>query len=338
MRQIWITRAGPPEVLQVKEAQDPEPKAGEVRVRAEYSGINYADLSARIGIYPDAPKIPCVVGYEIAGTVDAVGEGVADVKPGGRVGAMTRFGGYSDVVCVPRERVFPLPEGVDTRTAAAIPVNYLTAWIMLVHLGNVKQGEKVLVHSAGGGVGIAALQISKHFGAEVIGTASAGKHERLKQMGVSHCIDYRTQDFLTEVRRITGGRGVDIVLDAVGGKSLKKSYRVLAPLGRMFAFGASSFTPKTSRDLVAIAKGFLAMPRFNPFSLMDKNRGVFGVNMGHLWDETDVLTGAMERILALTAAGTFAPVVDEVFSFADAPKAHQYIHDRKNFGKVLLAP
>ena len=338
MRQIWIPKTGEPEVLEVREAPDPEPQAGEVRVRVRASGINFADVLARMGLYPDAPPLPAVVGYEAAGIVDGVGDGVEGFTDGDRVLAFTRFGGYSDVVCAPAEFVAPIPEELDFGGAASIPVNWLTAWLMLVRLGNVRVGDKVLVHACAGGVGTAAIQICRSRGAEVIGTASAGKHQRLREMGVAHCIDYRNQDFETEIRRLTDDRGVDIALDAVGGESFKKSYRSLASLGRLFVFGVSSFAPGTRRSMVAALSGMWKMPSFKPLNLMDRNRGVFGINLGHLWDRGPELRSMLDEMLALFADGTFKPVVDRSFSFDEAGKAHRYIQERKNFGKVILEP
>ncbi|MDE2374822.1 MAG: alcohol dehydrogenase catalytic domain-containing protein, partial [Hyphomicrobiales bacterium] len=173
MRQIWITRTGPPEVLQIKEAPDPEPKAGELRIRVEASGINFADIMGRIGVYPDLPPIPVVPGYEISGRVDAAGVGAGQDWIGRDVIALTRFGGYSDVVCAPEQQVFGRPANLSALEGAALPVNYFTAWQLIVVMGGLKANETVLIHSAGGGVGIAATQIAKHIGARVIGTASA---------------------------------------------------------------------------------------------------------------------------------------------------------------------
>jgi NADPH:quinone reductase-like Zn-dependent oxidoreductase len=307
-----------------------------VRVRA--SGINFADILARMGLYQDSPPLPTVVGYEVSGVVDGVGDGVEDVSDGDRVVCATRFGGYSDVVCVPATQALPIPEKLDFEDAAAIPVNWLTAWYMLIRLGNLQAGEQVLVHACAGGVGIAALQICRHFGAEVIGTASASKHDRLRQMGVAHCIDYRTQDFETEVRRITHGRGVDVVLDAVGGRSFGASYRVLNELGRLFLFGASAYAPGTRRQLLPALIEFIKQPNFKPFDLMLKNRGVFGFNLGRLWHRTEETNAMLQTILALFADGSFSSVVDTTFPFRRAADAHRYIQDRKNFGKVLLVP
>ncbi len=338
MRQVWITKKGLPNVLQVKEAPDPVPGAGEVRVRAAAVGVNFADIMARMGLYPDAPPLPCVIGYEASGTVDAVGAGVKSVKAGDRVLALTRFGGYSDVVVAPEVQVIPIPASLTLEKAAAIPVNYITAWIMLIKLGNLAKGERVLIHAAAGGVGQAALQLAKWRGAEVFGTASASKHPRLKQLGVAHCIDYHTQDFEEEIRRITGGKGVHVIIDAVGGKSFHKSYRSLAPMGRLFMFGASALAPSEKMNVIAAVRGFLAMGKFRPIPLMDQNRGVFGVNMGHLWDYAGDLRNMIEEVLVLVAAGTLDPVIDKTFPFAEASAAHAYLQAHKNFGKVLLTP
>jgi NADPH:quinone reductase-like Zn-dependent oxidoreductase len=338
MRQIFIPRIGGPEVLEVRTAPDPEPGPGEVRIRVAASGVNFADCMARMGLYPDAPKLPAVVGYEVAGEVDRVGPGADGIRAGARVVAVTRFGGYADLVIVPAAQALPVPANVSLEKAAALPVNYLTAWLMLVWNGNVHPGERVLIHAAAGGVGQAALQICRWRGATVIGTASQSKHERLRLAGVAHCIDYTAQDFEAEVRRITGGEGVDIVLDAVGGRSFAKSYRCLGPLGRLFLFGVSSFAPGTTRSVPAALKGLLTLPRFKPVQLMNDNRGVFGINVGHLWDRGPLLVRMLSDILRLAEEKTFDPVVDRTFSFAQAADAHAYIQARKNFGKVLLTP
>jgi synaptic vesicle membrane protein VAT-1 len=338
MKQVWIPKIGAPEVLEVREAADPEPGEGQVRVRTQASGVNFADIMARMGLYPDAPPLPTVVGYEVAGTVDKIGAKAEGVKVGDRVLALCRFGGYSDTIVVPAEQVIPLPDSLTFEKAAAIPVNYVTAWLMLIHHGYVQKGDRVLVHAVAGGVGVAAVQICKWRGAEIIGTASGSKHARLKELGVAHCIDYTKQDFEVEVKRITDGKGVDLVLDAVGGKSFMKSFRSLAPLGKLMMFGVSSFAPGEKRSIVAALRGLMSMPKFGAIPLMNDNRGVIGVNLGHLWDHAAKLRGMLEQIRALAADGTFDPIVDVTFPFAKAAEAHAYLQGRKNFGKVLLTP
>ncbi len=338
MQQVWIPRTGAPEVLEVRTAPDPIAGPGAVRVRVRAAGINFADIMARMGLYPDAPKLPAVMGYEVSGIVDAVGDNVTSVRVGDRVAAYTRFGGYSDVVVVPAERAARVPDTLSFEKAAAIPVNYLTAWLMLVHLGNVRAGESVLIHAGAGGVGLAALQIARWKGAIVYATASSSKHERLRAAGVTHCIDYRTQDFEEEIRKLTNGRGVDVILDAVGGKSFRKSYRSLSALGRLFLFGVSSFAPGKKRNIVAALRGLVAMPSFRPLALMNDCRGVFGVNVGHLWHKQEEMRAILTEIIALVESGVFDPVVDRAFPFSRAADAHAYMQDRKNFGKVLLVP
>lgn len=338
MRQVWIPKVGGPEVLELRESPDPEPAEGQVRIRVAAAGVNFADILARLGLYPDAPRLPAVVGYEVAGVVDRVGPGSDRFEEGARVVALTRFGGYSETVTVPAVQALPIPDALSFEMAAAIPVNYLTAWLMLVRLGAVRAGERVLVHAVAGGVGQAALQICRWRGAIVFGTASAAKHERLRELGVAHCIDYHTQDFEAEVRRLTGGEGVDIVLDAIGGESFRKSYRSLAPLGRLFLFGVSSFAPEKRRNLLAALTGLLRMPSFRPIPLMHHNRGVFGVNLGRLWGRAALLRRMLEEIVARVGDGTFKPVVDRTFSFERAAEAHAYIQEHRNFGKVLLVP
>lgn len=338
MRQVWTTRVGGPEVLEVREAPDPVAGPGEIRIRVKAAGLNFAEIMARIGLYPDAPKLPTVMGYEVAGEVDQVGAGVVGFTAGARVIALTRFGGHSDTVVVPEAQAAIIPASLSWEKAAAIPVNYATAWLMLIHLGNLRAGETVLVHAAAGGVGQSALQVCRWRGATVIGTASPSKHARLRELGVAHCIDYTSQDFEPEVMRLTQGRGVDVVLDAVGGKSFGKSYRVLRSLGRLFMFGGSAFAPGEKKNPLTLVRTFVGLPKFKPFDMMSANKGVFGVNLGHLWDRTAELQSMLKDILALVADGTFDPVVDQVFPFTEAGKAHERVKGRHNFGKVVLVP
>lgn len=340
MRQVWIPRAGAPEVLEVRESPDPQPEAGEIRVRVAAAGVNFADIMGRLGIYPDLPPMPVVPGYELSGVVDAVG---ADVDPswvGCEVLALSRFGGYSDVICLPQAQVHMRPEGLSAQQAAAIPVNYLTAYQLIEAMGGLKEYETVLIHSAGGGVGIAAIQLAKRIGARIIGTASAGKHERLSAMGVDECIDYRTEDFEQRVLELTDGRGVELILDAVGGDSFSKGFRCLAASGRLGMFGMSAAATGSSRNLWSVAKAVAQMPLlgFSPVRLMNENKAAFGVNMGHLWDEVPMVNRWMEQLLSYHRDGSISPVVDRCFSFDQAADAHRYIQDRRNFGKVLLTP
>ena len=336
MREVLIPRFGPPEVFEMRERPDPVPAAGEVRIRVRAAGVNFADVLARLGLYPDAPKPPLVVGYEVAGTVDALGDGVTGLGAGDRVVALTRFGGYADVVVTPSVQVFRLPEGLSDAEAAAVPVNYLTAALALYRMAALAPGETVLIHNAGGGVGVAAIQLARLRRATVIGTASAFKHDALRAFGVEHAIDYRHANVADDVRRITRGRGVDVVLDPIGGRSFGESYRMLAPLGRLVIFGLSAAAPGERRNLWRAFRTWMESPRFNPMSLIHRNRGVFGLNLGHLWDERRQLATMMDMLVSELGAGRLQPIVAKTFPLERAADAHRYIQARQNIGKVVL--
>ncbi len=343
MRQVWIPRTGGADVLEVRDAPDPVPGRGEVLVAVEAAGVNFADVLARQGLYPDAPPLPAVVGYEVAGTVAAVGPGAGAFAVGDPVIALTRFGGYASHVVSPEGRVFRRPEGMSAEVGAAIPVNYLTAFQMMVVMGSVRRADelgqrmRVLVHGASGGVGTACADIGKLYGVELFGTASPGKHGYVRERGYDHAIDYRGRDFVREVERLTNGEGVDLVLDAVGGRHWGRSMDALAPSGRLVVYGVSS---AAGEGKLGLAKAVLGAPwlRSMPFSLMSANTGVLGVNVGHLWTAQDRVAGWADRLLDLWQEGAIRPHVDRVFSFDEAGEAHRHLEGRGNVGKTLLRP
>src|SRR5690349_14498551 len=326
MRAVVITEHGGPEVLQVQERPDPQVGPGEVRIAVRAAGINFADTLARTGLYPDAPKVPCVVGYEVAGEVESVGANVQSVKAGDRVVAGTRFNGQAELVTVPENMVYALPEQLSFEEGAAFPVNYATAQAGLVVMGGLKPGERVLIHAAAGGVGISATQVAKRIGAEVFGTASASKHDAIREQGVDHPIDYRSQDFAQEVRRITGGEGIDVAFDALGPSSFRKDYRLLRQGGRLIMYGASEVQTGERRSvptaLRTLAKSpFSSMPWWKGLGVMNENKGVFGLNMLSWWDDEDGLDRVIEPLLGELEAGHLTPVVAATFSFDQAPEA-----------------
>lgn len=338
MKQVWITGTGGPEKLQVREAADPAPQAGELRIRVRASGVNFADILAREGLYPDAPKLPAVIGYEVSGVVDAVGPGADESWLGKEVFALTRFGGYADTITVAAEQVFEKPASLTHEQAAAIPVNYLTAWQLLVVVGSLAPSDSVLIHNAGGGVGLAAIDIARHVGATIYGTASSGKHDFLKERGLHHAIDYRTGDWSVELDRLTEKRGVELIIDPIGGSHWKKSYRALRSTGRLGMFGASTLSDSKLPGALRYLEVGVALPWFNPLGLMSVNRAVFGVNLGHLWHETSKIRQWMSVLLAGVDEGWVRPHVDKTFPLAQAGDAHAYIQARKNIGKVVLVP
>lgn len=336
MRQVVIPRFGAPDVFEIRELPDPSPGDGEISIRVRAAGINFADILARLGLYPDAPKPPLVVGYEVAGYIDAVGQSVVGFDSGDRVVALTRFGGYADTVVVPASQAFHFPDELSDSEAAAVPVNYLTATLALYRMAALSPGETVLVHNAGGGVGIAATQLARLRRATVIGTASAFKHDALRRFGVDHAIDYRHANVGAEVKKLTRGRGVDVILDPIGGQSFTESYRMLAPLGRLIVFGLSAAVPGEQRNLWHAFRAWASTPRFNPMSLINRNRGVFGLHIGHLWDERRQLAPLMEMLMSELRAERLKPVVARTFPLERAADAHRFIQSRQNIGKVVL--
>ena len=340
MRAVVITKHGGPEVLQVQERPDPVAGPGQVRVAVKAAGINFADLMARSGIYPDAPSPPSVVGYEVAGDVESVGEGVVGFAVGDRVVAGTRFGGYAELVVADQGQVLALPDSMTYEQGAALVVNYATAYAGLVMMGGLREGERMLIQAAAGGVGIAAIQIASGIGAEIFGTASASKHDAIRAQGCEHPIDYHAVDFAEEVMRITGGEGVDVVMDAIGPTSFRKSYRILRQGGRLIMFGLAEVQTGERRSIPALVKGLARMPLatapwWKSLAMMNENKSVAGLNMLHWWDR-EGLDRLIEPLAAGLAEGRFDPVVSESFAFERAGDAHSFLADGKNTGKVVL--
>jgi len=343
VRAVVITKHGGPDVLAVEERPDPPVGPGEVGIAVRAAGINFADLMARSGMYPDAPSPPCVIGYEVAGEVESVGEGVDSVAEGDRVIGSTRFGGYAERVTVPVRQALRLPDGASFEQGAAFPVNYGTAYAALVIMGGVREGDRALIHAAGGGVGIAGTQLAKSRGAEVFGTASASKHDAIRAQGVDHPIDYRSQDFAEEVLGITDGEGVDVIIDALGPASFRKDYRLLRQGGRLIMYGLADVQTGDRRNIPAVLRNlmrmpFATLPWWKSLNLMNENKGVFGLNMLHWWDEEGHLDRVTDPLTAELAAGDINPVVAETFPFDHAGDAHRFIQERRNIGKVVLVP
>jgi NADPH:quinone reductase-like Zn-dependent oxidoreductase len=343
MNALVLPRHGPPDVLRVEHRPDPEPGPGEVRLKVEAAGLNFADLMARIGMYPDAPKVPSVLGYEVAGRIDAVGRGVDTLHAGDRVAAATRFGGFAELAVTKAVDTIPIPDSMPAVDAAAVPVNYATAYAGLVIMGGVRAGDRVLIHGAAGGVGVAATQLARHFDAYVIGSASAAKHDRVRQEGADEVIDHRTRNVGDEVRRLTQGEGVDIILDAIGPKSLRSDWRILRPGGRVIAFGASQLRTGERRDVPAALRmvatfPFATMPWWKAHGMMNENKGVFGLNLLHWWDTEGSMARFIGPLQRLLDAGAIRPVIDSTFPFARAADAHRRLESGASAGKVVLTP
>jgi NADPH:quinone reductase-like Zn-dependent oxidoreductase len=337
MRALVITEHGPPDVLRVQERPDPRPGPGQARVRVRAAGVNFADLLARVGLYPDAPKPPCVVGYEIAGTVDSVGAGVEGLAIGDRVMGGCRFGAYAELAVADADALVPLPDAWSFAEGASMPVAYSTAYAALIRYGSLHAGERVLIQAAAGGVGIAATQIAKLVGAEVYGTASPAKHGALRSFGVDHPLGYK--GLRGELRRITGEKQpLDLALDALGGRSFRRSFSLLRPGGRLVCFGASEVQSGERRHPLRALRTLAEMPRYSVLRLMSQSKSVIGLNMLTLWDSKRSLDDYIEPLSGWLEQGDIRPVVAATFPLEQGPAAHRYIHERRNVGKVVLEP
>lgn len=341
--QIVIPKTGSADVLTLEKSPLPALADNEVTIKVGAAGINFADILARQGLYQDAPPLPAVMGYEMAGEVVAQGEFVTEKHGnliGKRVFGLTRFGGYSDYVNVPADQVFLTPDSLTDIQAASIPVAYLTAYQLVVVMGGLKKGETVLIHNVGGAVGLAALDLAKHIGARTIGTASSRKHAFLKERGLDHVIDYTQGDWVPEVMNITDNFGAELILDPLGGESFSKSYGALRKTGRLGMFGISVASGNSLKGKLKLAKTALSMPllQIHPINLMMQNKSAFGVNLGHMWDEVAKITEWTHGLLDGLKEGWVRPHVHDYYKFSDVAKAHQAIENRENIGKVLLVP
>ena len=341
MRAAVIRRYGPPEVFAVQDMPDPQPKAGEVLIRVKTIGVNFADLLARIGVYPTAPKPPFVPGLEVAGIVEKVAEGGRagdgdSLRPGDAVTALTNFNGYAEWLTVPASLAFSLPPGIGFDDAAAIPVNYLTAYHSIVVMGNMLPGDRILIHGGAGGVGIAAIQIAKARGLKIFATAGPSKQDTLRKLGVDHAIDNERDEFVEVIKKYATG-GVEMVMDPIGGKSFARSYACLGTTGRLVIYGFSTIVKASGkRDAIGSAKALLETPKFQPLDLLAKNVSVIGVSLGGLQSRPGLLRSEMAALFQMYAAGKIKPMVGKKFPLTDAAAAHQYMHERKNIGKIVL--
>ena len=335
-RCVEITKAGSPDVLKIREFPMPTPKSGEVCIEVHYAGINFADTLMRLGLYRPVPPFPFTPGYEISGVISAIGDDVKDYQVGQRVVGALRTGGQASHVIVPESRVIPVPDQMGLDVASAMPVTYMTAHHMLHYLGHLKKGDTVLIHGGAGGVGTAALQLCQWAGIEKVwATASGHKADIIKSYnGIP--IDRHNEDFVQIIKNATNGRGVDHILDPIGGENLKRSMKVLAQGGRLYAFGLSAAAPSSKRNLLKSLIALRKTPKLDPLRLMTSNKSIFGVHMG-TWNDEEVMKSQLERILQGIQEGALSPVIDSVFPVEEVATAHQYLHDAKNVGKVLLS-
>jgi len=340
MRAIVIAKHGPPEVFEEQELEDRRLTPQDVRIRVEAAGVNFADLMGRVGLYPDAPALPYAPGYEVAGVVEEAGAKVdAALAPGTRVVAATRFWGYAERVRMASYAVCPIPASLSFTAAAALPVNYMTAYLGLLYTGNAKKGDRVLVHGGAGGVGLAVLDLARGLGLELYATAGSPEKCRfLESKGVVKAIDYRAEDYEKALMAATRNKGFQLILDPLGPESFEKGLRMLAPLGRIVCFGFSGLVTGKKRNLWHAATSLLSRHKVNPITLMNQNGGVHGLNLARLFDERELLQDGLHELVGRASRGEITPTIAQTFPLTakGAADAHTYLHDRRNIGKVVL--
>jgi len=322
MKAVRIHNFGPTEdVLQYEEMAVPQPKTGEILIKVEAASLNRADLSLRKGAYRISPdQLPVVPGRELAGTVEKLGDGVREFSVGDRVVAYPSLGGYAEYAIAKATEVRPIPRGLTTREAAAIPTTFLTAWFGLKTDGSLKPGEWLLVQGGSSGVGTAAIQIAKRWNAKVIATTgSEEKARRLRELGADVTIVVSQKDFLPEVMRVTAGRGADVILEMIGGEVYEKSLQALAPGGR----------------LVSIGGAFGAIPEKPPALSEGRKATRFSIT-NYLKDKPEDFK-QLDEILKLVSDRKFRVIIDKTFPLAETRAAQRYLEGREHFGKVMLA-
>ena len=334
MRAVVIPRFGGPEVLRVMDMPSAPLAPDLVRIRVAASGINFADVQMRLGLYPEAPRCPFVPGFEIAGTVSEVGAGVLSLRPGDRVLGFTRFGGYTTEIVVPAAFVLKTPSFLTDIEAAAIPAAFATAWISLVEVARIRPGDRVLAPGAAGGVGSAMVQVATRAGAEVVGlVGSVAKKDFVLSLGAREAFTYE------EWRLRKGRRLFEVVLEPRGGAHVRSSLAVLAPGGRVVCYGVSSLVSGLRRSLLRTVLSLLQTPLLTPIGLAMSNQGVFGVNLLKYFDSEEsrkTVSIALQRVLDGFEEGLYRSVVGGTWRLAEAGKAHEFLQSRKATGKQIL--
>ncbi len=336
MRAIVLERHGGPDVLRVREVPDPVPGAGEVRVRVEAIGVNYAEVLSRKGLYGWAPAMPYTLGMEATGTIEMLGAGVEGRAIGERVIVGAQHGAYAQMVVVPERQALPAVPGFSMDENAAIAVNYLTAWVALMEMARLRPADRVLVTAAAGGVGTAAVQIATRFGCATVGMAgSDAKLEQIRALGAEEAVNYRRPDFEERLRAAAGPDRFDVVLEVVGGEVFRAVWPVLAPFGRVVVAGFASLALQKWNPLSWL-RTWRDLPRANVQSLATASAGLMATHVGYLLDDPPRLARVWGELMAFVAAHDIRPIVGATFSFDEMPEAHRLMESRQSVGKIVV--
>jgi NADPH:quinone reductase-like Zn-dependent oxidoreductase len=340
MRAIVLTGFGGYKGVKILKKPEPAPQQGEVLIRVKACGLNFLDLMTRLGALDSPPKTPTIMGFECAGEIEAVGEGVEDFKVGDRVVALPEFKAWAELVAVSSKYVYKLPDDISFQDAAAITMNYLVAYIIVFDLLSVRPGKSLLLHSAAGGVGQAIAQLLRTVdNVTVFGVCSKAKHEKLKDSGlIDHLID--RADYVNEVRKISP-EGVDVVLDCLCGEECNRGYGLLKPMGKYILFGSSHVVTGETKSFFSVARSWWQVDKVSPIKLFEENKTLIGFNLRHLLyqqNQSDYVKEVVEKVFGLWKDGKIKPVVDSTWALEDVAEAMQTMHDRKNIGKLILDP
>ena len=336
MNAVLLHRTGPPDVLRVEELPDPEPGPGQVRIRTHAIGLNFAEVLSRKGLYGWAPPRPYVLGMEASGTIDAVGPGVSDARVGDDVLVGTQYGCYADRIVVPEERALPAIPGFTREENAAFGVQYLTAWISLVSMARMREGDRVAVSAAAGGVGSAAVRIAKASGCEVVALAgSDAKLEVAAGLGADLGVRYGTPDFPARLREVVGDRGIDVALETVGGDVFRAVQSVLAPFGRVVVSGYASLD-YTKWNPLSWWRAWKGVPRIPIGEMSRGSRGLMSTHLGYLLERPDLVRAEWDALVDFAVRHDLRPLVGHVLPFREIAEAHRLLESRATTGKVVL--
>ncbi len=336
MKAIILNKYGSAnQAFAIEERPVPVVKEDEVLIKVSYSGVNFADILARVGLYEDAPKPPSIIGYDVSGIVEAVGGKVTRFKVGQRVAALTRFGGYAAYAVAKELAVSALPDNIDLAIAPAFATQACTAYYCAVDSVTLHKTDKVLIQAGAGGVGSILVQIAKSKGCEVFATASTSKIDFVKGLGADHVIDYTKENFSDAVKQISP-KGIDVVFDSIGGQAFKKAYKLLRPGGRMVCFGAAENIAaiKNKLMLIPLATGF---GFFSPIPMLMQSKSLIMINMLRIADyKPEVFSEVFSKTMELVAQGIIKPHLGKVYPFTQVGEAHDFIEARRSMGKIVL--
>ena len=337
MKSIFLIRNGAAETaFEIKESKIPECGEEEVQIKVEAFGLNFADVMCRLGHYRDCPKLPCVIGYEVTGRIEAVGKNVQHLQTGERVAALIRFGGYAEFALADSRAVMKIPDSIPAWQALALSTQYCTAYYCAEELVRLHLGDQVLIHAAAGGVGLALVQIALMRECTVFATAgSEEKISYLKSIGVQHAINYREKDFANEIKQLAGGKKLDVIFDSVGGPSVKKGYKLLAAGGRIVVYGAAELS---QGNIFSRWKKMLAFGLYHPGLMAMQSKSILGAYMLPLATQRpEVLQRVMQSVMKLHSEGKLVPLAGKTFPVSELATAHRLLEERKTIGKVAIA-